>query len=377
MRILYHHRTLADGAEGVHIAAMVSAFRDMGHEVHVSGITPTAPSRKRQRLVEGVRAMLPRAMFEAAAAGYNVLEYFDTVRTIQRFRPDLLYKRHARFDVAALVAARRAGIPSVLEVNGIYTTAAYQRFEPYSMLWLARALERRAAELATVVVTVSSPLARDVQALAQANVMVVPNGADPDRFDPRRVDGIQVRARHGLGTALTIGWTGILREWHGLELLLDAVAALPAVTLLIVGDGPARPALELRVAQLGLDGRVRITGRVAHEEVPAYIAAMDIAVVADERTGVASPMKLLEYMAMARAVVAPRKENITDLIDEGVDGLLFEPGRADALTRQLDRLAANRQLRENIGAAARSKVERERNWRSIAETVLAAVSRTG
>jgi glycosyltransferase involved in cell wall biosynthesis len=146
--------------------------------------------------------------------------------------------------------------------------------------------------------------------------------------------------------------------------------------VLIVGDGPARQALERRAGQLGLHDRVVITGRVAHEEMPNHIAAMDIAVVADERTGVASPMKLLEYMSMARAVVAPRKENIEDLIDDEVEGLLFEQGRADLLAAQLGRLVEDRQLCASLGASARQKVVRERNWRRVAERVLAVVGST-
>ena len=373
MRILYHHRTLADGAEGVHIAAMVAAFRDLGHEVHVSGVTPAPTPGTRHRLIGGVRAALPRAVFEVAAAGYNLLEYVQARRLIERFQPDLLYARHARFDVAALAAARHLGVPSVLEVNCVFTSPDYERFEPHAAPRLARAFERRSLALASVAAVVSTPLARDVRALGRADVSVIPNGADPDRFDPRRSDGLEVRARYGLGSALTIGWAGILREWHGLELLLEAVATLPAVTLLIVGDGPARQALERRANALGLQDRVVITGRVAHHEMPGHIAAMDIAVVADERTGVASPMKLLEYMSMARAIVAPGKENIRELIDDDQNGLLFEPGRADRLAAQLRRLVADRELRDAVGASARRKVEHERNWRSVAQRVLAAV----
>jgi glycosyltransferase involved in cell wall biosynthesis len=373
MRILYHHRTLADGAEGVHIAAMVAAFRDLGHEVCVSGVTPAPAPETRHRVIGRVRTALPRAVFEVAAAGYNLLEYVQLRRLIGRFQPELLYARHARFGMAALAAARHLGVPSVLEVNCVFTSPDYERFEPHAAPRLARAFERRALALATVVAAVSTPLARAVQALGRADVAVIPNGADPDRFDPRRSDGLEVRARYGLDSAFTIGWAGILREWHGLELLLEAVVTLPTVTLLIVGDGPARQALERRANELGLQNRVVITGRVVHEDMPGYIAAMDIAVVADERTGVASPMKLLEYMSMARAIVAPAKENIRELIDDDVDGLLFEPGRADLLAAQLRRLVAARELRNAVGASARRKVEHERNWRSVAEHVLAVV----
>ena len=368
MRILYHHRTLADGAEGVHIDAMVRAFRALGHEVRVIGLA--AASDGRHRAIDKVRSLLPRGAFEIASMASNAPDYVETRTAMARFRPDLLYKRHARNDVAALAAARRLRVPSVLEVNCLYATPRYQQFEPLAMPRMTRRLERRALELADLVVTVSTPLAREARAIAHANIIVMPNGADPDSFDPGKANGHRVRAQYGLGDALTIGWAGILREWHGLELLLHAVTAVPSATLLIVGDGPARAAFERRVEELRLTERVVITGRIAHEQMPDYLAAMDIAVVADERTGIASPMKLLEYMSMRRAVVAPRADNIRDLIDEDVDGLLFAPGDAGDLATTLKRLAHDAKLRATLGARARNKIERERNWRVMAETVL-------
>ncbi len=203
----------------------------------------------------------------------------------------------------------------------------------------------------------------------------MPNGADPELFDPAGADPRVVRERHGLGSRLTIGWTGILREWHGVELLLDALPLVPDACLLIVGDGPARAALEARAgAPAGLQDRVVITGRVPHEAMRDHVAAMDIAVVADERTGIASPMKLVEYMAMARAVVAPRLDNIRDLVDDDVDGLLFAQGDAAALGAVFRRLAGDSALRERLGRAARRKVETTRNWRQNAIGVLGLVA---
>ena len=98
---------------------------------------------------------------------------------------------------------------------------------------------------------------------------------------------------------------------------------------------------------------------------------MDVAVVADDRTRVASPMKLIEYMAMARAVVAPRLDNITDIVTDGVDGLLFAPGDRSSLAHTLQRLVADAGLRGALGRAARATVERARTWRHNATRVIA------
>ena len=267
----------------------------------------------------------------------------------------------------------------MLEVNCLFTQGAYERFEPVALRGLAVRLERQALNMATVVAAVSTPLADQIRALAGRPAVVIPNGADPERFSLSRADAERVRARHHLAGRLIVGWTGILRDWHGLDLLLDAVSGVPDATLLIVGDGPARASVEERAAACGIGDRVVITGRVAHGEMPDYMAAMDIAVVADERTGVASPMKLLEYMSMGRAVVAPRLENIQDLVEDGTDGLLFRPGDSQELAAVLQRLANDADLRRRLGSAARAKIEARRNWRQNAEAVLrlAAADVTG
>jgi glycosyltransferase involved in cell wall biosynthesis len=371
MRILYHHRTLADGAEGVHIAEMVSAFRVLGHEVRVLGLAGSGNSR--QGFISGVQHVLPRWSYEIASAGCNPAEYLAVRREADRFRPDFLYKRHARNDIGALSAARALGVPSVLEVNCLFADPEYQRFEPLSFPGMTARLERRALSLASIILAVSSPLAGQIER-AGSRAVVMPNGANPEVFDPQRADRKAIRARLGLGDRFTVGWAGILRDWHGLELLLDAIAAIPDAALLIVGDGPARPSVEARVSALNLSGRTTLAGRVPHEAMPAYIAAMDVAVVAEDRTRVASPMKLLEYMAMARPVIAPALDNVRDLVQDGVDGLMFTPGDSDALAAALRRLASDAALRCTLGRNARRKVQETRNWLANAQTVIDLVN---
>jgi glycosyltransferase involved in cell wall biosynthesis len=221
---------------------------------------------------------------------------------------------------------------------------------------------------------VSTPLARQIEALSGASAVVMPNGADPERFNPSTAHPDVVRERHGLGAAFVIGWTGVLRDWHGLELLLEALTRLPDARLMIVGDGPARNAVESRARELGVDGRVIMTGRVAHDSMPDHVAAMDVAAVADDRTGVASPMKLLEYMAMGRPVVAPQLDNIADVVEDGRNGLLFTPGDVGDLAAALRRLSSDADLRCRLGVAARREIETDRNWRRNAERVLQLVS---
>lgn len=374
MRILYHHRTLADGAEGIHIAEMVSAFRELGHDVRVVGLAAAAAPSQGRGIAARMRRALPEPVHELAGAACNALEYRQVGRAIDEYRPDLLYKRHARNDVAALSVARARRVPSALEVNCLYSDAAYRDFEPLLFRRMTAGFERRALTLASVVLAVSSPLAQAAAALAATAVHVLPNGANPVRFSPADLDPAEAKRRLGLPPGVTIGWVGIMRAWHGLDGLLDLLVRVPDATLLVVGDGPSRGEFQAGAAARGLAERIVVTGRVPHDAVPACLRAVDIAVVPDERTGIASPMKLLEYMAMGLAVVAPDVPNLRDVLESGLEGILVRPGSADELSAAVSRLAGDRELRQRMGAAARLKIERERNWRRNAERVLDLLS---
>lgn len=314
--------------------------------------------------------MLPAIVVELVAMAANVIDYMLVRQEIRRFRPDIVYKRHGRFDVGAGAAAVAGQVRVLLEVNCLFTQPPYVQFEPLHLAAVAVWMERRALRQANTAYAVSSPLALSAGAFAGRPVEVVANGADATLFDPDRASAEDVRRRFGLGSRFVVGWTGVVREWHGLELLLDAVARLPGTHLLIVGDGPGRPGFEQRAGELGLASRLSITGRIDHERMPDYIAAMDACVVADERTRIASPMKLLEYMAMGKAVVAPDLANIRDVVVDRHNGLLFVHGEAASLTACLRSLVDDRALCVHLGAAARETVVTKRTWRQVASTAL-------
>ncbi len=377
MKILYHHRTLADGAEGIHILEMIEAFRANGHEVVVRAMAHgSGRGAGHQGVWKQLKAMLPSGAFELAAAGSSAMDYVTFGRALRRHRPDFVYKRHALNDVGVILAARHHRIPLVLEVNRLYTSEQHTRFEQLRLHGLGRFCERLAVDQASVVAAVSTPLAGFVRALSSdpAKVMVLPNGANPILFQPNAAQRSAVRDQLAWGESVIVGWAGILREWHGVDLLLRAAAQVPGLKLLIIGDGPDRARLDSIIQNLGIGDRVMFTGRVSHADVVRYIGAVDVAVSSADRTGYASPMKLLEYMAMERATVAPRSPNIEDLIDHDVDGLLFEPDNEQALAEALRRLAGDAELRQRLGSQARLKVTQFRNWRRNAEIVVRAVS---
>ncbi len=122
---------------------------------------------------------------------------------------------------------------------------------------------------------------------------------------------------------------------------------------------------------MGLQQAVTFTGGVAHEDVPQYLAAMDVAVAPypplDEFYY--SPIKLFEYMAAGRAVVASRIGQVAEIVVDGVTGLLYEPGDRAALVNCLRRLQRDAALRNELGRRASAACS-EHTWSQNASRVI-------
>ena len=277
MKILYHHRTLGEGAEGIHVRSIVEALRAAGHEVRVSalvgepneGAPVTAGSKQRW---SGIRRFIPDSFYELAEIAYNVVGRIKLERAILQFHPDAIYDRYNTYSTAAVSAARFHRIPAILEVNA---PLALERknieYLPLRLPRLARWFERRIFMAASHVLVVSSPLKRYLETELRVppdHITVVPNGADPAEFAPDVSSRQSLRAQLGLADKFVIGFVGNARPWHGLELLVDSLgrmnADVPNAHLLIVGGGSSLPIIKGLVAARGLESCVTIAGEVPH-----------------------------------------------------------------------------------------------------------------
>jgi glycosyltransferase involved in cell wall biosynthesis len=380
MKILYHHRTQAEDAQGIHIHEMVTAFRALGHEVELAALVELDATR--QKKIRGNRwkwlvRWAPNWLYEALGVIYNLYGYRRLCRAIGRHRPDLIYERYALNTFCGVWASRRFGIPLVLEVNApLYQEQrglgrlAFERLARWSERWIC------SHSTWTIVVTKAMKDLLQREGVPGQKMVVMANGIDPQIFHPG-VSRQPVRQRYGFGQELVAGFIGWFRPWHGLELLLEVMhtAGLfkQGVRLLLVGDGPAQPALRRYAEEHALLSSVIFTGPVHHREIPAHIAAMDIA-VQPSAPEYACPMKIIEYMAMAKCIVAPDQPNIRELLDDRKTGLLFQPGKRENLASILCELAHDQRLRDAAGREARSAVlERGLYWRANAQRTLSLV----
>jgi glycosyltransferase involved in cell wall biosynthesis len=253
------------------------------------------------------------------------------------------------------------------------------------------ATEVRSMLAADAVVTLAGTMKSDIVArgVPADRVFIVPNGVDPEAFQPRPADPA-LRERYRLGERFVIGYVSNLdHPREGQETLIEATAILAAagrdVACLIVGEGRRRAELEVIAAGSGASERIVFTGAVPHAEVPAMYALLDAFVVPrrDERAArLVTPLKPFEAMAMGRPLIVADLPALTEVAPHGERSLAYRAENEGALAAAVERLMDDRALAERLGEAGRAWVTQERTWASngarwtgIYEGVLAARER--
>lgn len=376
MKILYHHRTASRDGQAVHIDEMIEALRAQGHTVRVVApdLAGEGPMGRKVGWVHRLKGMLPKAMYELLELGYSLHAYRQLVRAAREFRPDVLYERYNLYLVAGALVRKWHRLPLLLEVNAPLVHERSRYSGGLGLPALARWAENFVWRSADAVLPVTQVLADHVrqQASVGGRVVVIPNGINRSHFDSAPPPDL-AKQQLGLERYLILGFTGFVREWHGVDRVVSWLASAHApenALLLIVGDGPARASLEALARQLGVADRVRITGVVERSRVPDYVAAFDIA-LQPAVTAYASPLKLMEYLVLGKAVVAPREPNLEEILRHDVNALLFDGQVPGALEEALTRLCADVELRSRLGNAARSTIDRlDLTWSGNARRVV-------
>jgi glycosyltransferase involved in cell wall biosynthesis len=307
---------------------------------------------------------------------FHNIEFFRVAdKCAGRWLPSFIYERYSLWGTGGQRLAGKYSIPLVLEVNSplAYEEHRYRKGSVFPSLagWAEQRIWRRA----DLLVAVSQAFQRHFEkaGVAPEKVRILPNAEDTSLFRVR--DDISLRSQLKLDGQFVVGFVGSFKAWHGVDFLFKAFGQLrgedAAYHLLLVGEGPMRAALEEETRRLGFQEVVTLVGNVPHEEVPRYLALMDVAVAPYPAVEdfYFSPLKVYEYMSGSRAVVASRIGQVAEVIVDGLTGLLYEPGDREALIGCIRRLQAHENLRRELGQNARMACLKN-TWRQNAERVV-------
>jgi glycosyltransferase involved in cell wall biosynthesis len=322
-------------------------------------MTQVAPGKNKRSMVARLLDKAPEILFELAEIAYNIPAAWQLWRRRRQFRYDVMYERYAIFACAAAIVSRLTKVPLIIEVN--YTSLSplvRQRSRLLKPIGkrMDRWIFRSAAGLAAVSSYLRDELIHEF-GVEPERIAVVPNAADPDKFVPSSTERAPV--------PFTIGFVGSFFPWHGVDMLLHAIAKLREadvfVRAILIGDGPQRGFIEALANELEIGDRVEFRGQIGHADLPRHIREFDVGVMPDSNV-YGSPMKVFEYMALGKPVIAPDYGPLRDAYRDEVHGLIFPRKDIAALAACFKRLASDPALVTKMGVAAREHVVNERNW---------------
>jgi glycosyltransferase involved in cell wall biosynthesis len=336
----------------VHLAAIAEAVAAAGNDVLVlvAGSEPRdAPEGVAVEILPGAGK---RASASERLAFEDELEAW-VARRLEQFGADALYERLALHSAAGAGAARRLGIPHLVELNAPLRDEA-ERYRKLEEPGAAERLERLTLQRADLVFAVSPPLADYARDRGARRVEVLQNAVAVEQFPlpERKGDPVAVFA-------------GSLRPWHGIDTIATAwrLMGASAPPLTVIGDGPSRPLLD------GLGAS--FIGAVSPARVPAVLAGADIGLApySADAPEYFSPLKLFEYLAAGLATVAADLPAVTEIVDRET-AVLIPRGDAEALADAVAMLAADASERRRLGENGRRLVAGAHTWRHRANRIL-------
>lgn len=365
MKILYaalDQRVPGTRGGSIHVRAVADGLAALGHEVHVLA----------EQGAGGFPAGTVHWHEGRPPLGRRELRWMRAGRVLaiaRQVRADAVIERYYNFGGEGMRAAKRLGIPAMLEVNAPvidHPGSPKRRLDRALLVEPMRRWRDWQCRAADVIVTPTASILPPF--VDRAKVLELEWGADTSRFHPGARGRVAFARRPDEVVAV---FAGAFRTWHGAGRLVDAVRTLRArgeqrLSAVLIGDGPEFE--RVKRAADGVPG-VRLTGEVAHEDMPANVAACDIGVAPFDVSAHAplalgfywSPLKVFEYMAAGLPVVAPRITRLEAIVRDGEEAVLYDPGDANGLADALARLL-EAALRARLGAAGRARVVSQFSW---------------
>ena len=342
------------GGPASHAPALAAALVARGHEVEVVTTADTRPAPAgfpirwaRRSLPSPVRHLVVVREIVRAARTADVV--YATTMIRRAALGSLLTRRPLVVKLVADEAYERER--RAARFDG--TLADFQRVRGGARVRFLRATRTAALRRARTIVVPSDYLRQIAGGwgIRPERLLVVPN---PAPALGELVTRDEARRRLGV-TRFAVGAAGRLTEQKALGDALAAVARVPGVELLVLGDGPERTRLEQRAAALGMTGRVRFLGAGTRADVLALFRGVDVAVLTSAWENL--PHTVLEALAVGTPVVATVVGGVPEVVRDGVNGLLVPARDIEAIAAAIERMAHEPGLRETLAAAAAASVE--------------------
>jgi len=382
-RVLYTAFDIVPSPKGAstHILHNIRGLVNGQFDVHLvtpnDGLLPTEDAIEGARVTrigqDLTRSFLERAVHFGEAVSRHLALHHEY---------DVIHYRNIWDGLALAQNKKQYGYKTLFEVNGLPSIELKYHYPGLDQALLAKIKEQEIATLhLSDAIVCPSNVTRDYIAslgLSRDLITVIPNGVSPSDFSASPLP-----PRDGRMPSLL--YIGTLADWQGLEVVIKALPKIlegQAVRLRIVGRGRSRQRkfLSKRIRKLGVEGSVIVQPAVPHHEVPALIAESDVCIAPlglNDRnvTQGACPIKVLEYMASSRPLIASNLPIVRELVREDVDGLLFSPNDPEDLARKVLMLLNDVELSKRLASSAAERALTKFSWHESQKKLLKVYGR--
>ncbi len=301
-----------------------------------------------------------------------LFQFIVPITTARKIHPDLIYVK-AGHSPLPLVLGWLLRCPVIIELNGDSAHQADLSGEKLKAR-VIRSLLGWILPKVQLVVAISEELRltlTDRYRLSEERIRVVGSGANLERFSP--LPPSVARQRIGLEASRpTVGFAGTFFHYQGIQYLIEAapliLSRFSRAHFLLVGDGEMRQAWEALVQARGLSTSFHFTGQIPYRDVALYINAMDVTMSPlILRRGPSSPLKLFDYWACGRPVVASDLPDLRVILRESGGAIPVFPEDPHALAEAVSELLGDEAMRQKLGNSGRHFVEAHHSWGHIAE----------
>jgi glycosyltransferase involved in cell wall biosynthesis len=374
----------APSGPGTHIREVIAAFENAGHTVVkliAGGETLLNTGSSIQFKKRAYRKFIPDFVWHTLKD--FKLKQFDKhmqqqlVALIELEKPDVVYERAYYLMASGYKAAKQCGVKYVCEINAPYPQEKAHMEGKSAFSTAAVKNEMEQVQSAYKVIVVSSALKKYLQESASCDankIVVTPNAVNPELIKIEEDVAQHVQAQLKISPQdKVIGFVGSIFPYHGVDILLRAFINLKQaghenLKLLIVGDGEILGELKALAHNSRFANEILFTGNVPHADVYTYINAMDITVMA-RSNWYGSPVKIFEYGALQKLVIAPNEVPVHDVMTHGKNGLIMEPNESELEKNLLFALQHSAEA-QTMAQAFYTKVMAEHTWQHVGNTIL-------
>ena len=367
------------GVDGsmVHRWELARNLANLGYEVHVITHTDIIPERVH------IHPLLKKSKI-----GYIM----QLLKLVMKYRFDIIYTRNISRGFIGILIKKLWKSKLVFEMNGIsldevrlieeQSTTGEKGHRNAQIKFLGY-LENFVIRKADAVIAVTQGIKDYLinHGMDKNKVWVIENGANTELFKPIKDSNVLKKLKNRLrinDDENVVVFIGNLAPWQGVEYLIHAapliVEEMQKTKFLIVGDGMLKGKLESLSKELNMEHSILFTGTIPYENVPNYINISDVCVAPFIRTrnesmGL-SPLKIYEYLACGKPVVASNIKGVGDLLESSNSGIPVIPDNPNELAKAIIKLLKDKQLREQIGKNGREIAVNNYSWENTAKKTM-------